>query len=273
MIEIIQAVHVWGEIEEKTRLKPLRVDCENGRGDRFEVYVKLLARSDQGTQAFVNETLGGLLARLLKLNAPEPLAVRIPQELLPALAQRHIAEDILRSEGLQFGSRSLGAAWHTAGGVPLKIARAGDLRDALLILLMDLIIENGDRVVNNPNLLVSAKGLAPIDHELAFSNFPYPYGGSAPFRPWEAPFLHRAKQLIENHLLFATLRRRKLDFAGAEARFLGIQPKEIRALAGQIPPGWVNPATPPDRITDYLIQARKNLPALLNLVEHTLSRP
>ena len=273
MIEIVQAVHVWGEIEADTRLKPLRVDCVNGRGERFEVYVKLLARSDQGTQAFVNEVIGGLLARLLKLHAPEPLAVRIPHELVPALAQRHIAEDIIRSEGLQFGSRSLGAAWHTAGGVPLKIARAADLRDALLILLMDLIIENGDRVVNNPNLLVSAKGLAPIDHELAFSNFPFPYEGSAPFRPWEAPFLSRAKRLIENHLLFATLRGRKLDFAAAEARFSIIQPKEIRALAGQIPPEWVNPATPPERITTYLFQARKNLPALLKLVEHTLRRP
>jgi hypothetical protein len=51
------------------------------------------------------------------------------------------------------------------------------------------------------------------------------------------------------------------------------RPLEIRALAGQIPPEWVNPATPPERITAYLIQARKNLPALLKLVEHTLLRP
>jgi len=62
------------------------------------------------------------------------------------------------------------------------------------------------------------------------------------------------------------------DFVAAAARVRAVQPKEIRALAGQIPPEWVNPASPPERITAYLIEARKNLPVLLNLVEHTLRR-
>jgi hypothetical protein len=72
MIRRVKVVHVWGEVELPTRLKPLRVDCVAEGGERFEVYVKLLSRSDQGRQAFVNETLGGLFARHLKLSKRSP---------------------------------------------------------------------------------------------------------------------------------------------------------------------------------------------------------
>jgi hypothetical protein len=273
MIRRVKVVHVWGEVELPTRLKPLRVDCVAEGGERFEVYVKLLSRSDQGRQAFVNETLGGLFARHLKLRAPEPLAVDFPGEILPALADRGIAKAIGDSEGLQFGSMGLSAGHHTAGGVSQQVKRPRDLHDALAILLMDLIMENGDRVENNPNLLVSGQGFAPIDHELAFSNFSCPYEGIAPFRPWEPAFYQRATRMIRNHLLFRTLAGRKLDFSVLEARFKGVSPKALRGLAGQVPLEWVNPELPPERITGYLVEARQQVPKLLKLVEHTLRQP
>lgn len=226
-----------------------------------------------GTNLFVSETICGTFARLLGLKVPEPLAVEFPHEMLPALTNRQIADDIMNSGELQFGSKSLGPGWHTAGGIPQGMRRKEDLADALVILLMDLIAENGDRSENNPNLMISAKGLAPIDHELAFSNFPFTVGDLAPFRPWEPAFLSQAKTRIENHLLFKTLSGRKLDFTATRSRFQKISPSVLRALAEQIPKPWVNLDSPPDRITRYLVAARKNLPTLLQILEHTLRRP
>lgn len=273
MIRTVKATHIWGEIEATTRTRPLRVECLDVAGERFDVYVKLLARSDMGTNLFVSETLCGSFAQLLNLKVPEPLAVEFPHEMLPALTNRQIADDIMNSGNLQFGSKSLSPGWHTAGGVPQRMRRKEDLADALVILLMDLIAENGDRSENNPNLMISAKGLAPIDHELAFSNFPFTEGDLAPFRPWEPAFLAQAKTRIERHLLFKTLSGRQLDFAAAGDRFKKITPSVLRALVRKIPEPWVNLNSPPDRITRYLVEARKNMPTLLQILEHTLRRP
>jgi len=271
VIRNLQVEHVWGEVEEPTRTRPLLTRCAPAKGEPVDVFVKLEGRIDYGCHGFVHEVIAGLFARSLGLKPPESVSVTFPPELLPAITDPAIVKDIGASGGPHYGSISLGPAWHTVSEATLQFRDQDRLAEALAIVFFDLITENGDRSPLNPNLLQSKSGLSPIDHEASFSNFPFVSDADI-FRPWESGSFRRAAEFVRRHVLYAPLVGRNLDFPRIAEALRKIPPRKIRSFAGQIPFPWIISPGTTDRICAHLVEARKHTQTLTDLVKHALRK-
>jgi len=186
------------------RTLPLRLTCSRQNDDAAaardsaEFFAKFVGLPEIIEQSLFAEMLGNVLARACGITTGEPAFIEIDE----AFSEFLRAVDVRVKPGLGVGSRSLGA-----GIGPPTFGRMSDeqTQEAARIYLFDLLVQNPDRRVDNPNCLVVARQLAAIDFESCFS-FLYPIVGNSA-HPWEV-----SRQGIGSRHLF----RRNLNDAGVE---------------------------------------------------------
>lgn len=88
--------HVTALIPHRTlfngRTSPLLADCVDQAGTRHDVVVKCFAPEDRGNQAAISDLVCPLLASKLRLNAPAPFIVTLPDSFL-----KNIGNELSRS--------------------------------------------------------------------------------------------------------------------------------------------------------------------------------
>lgn len=166
MIRSLRAVEFVRPMEVGSK-DPALFLCEDENGTE-DVVVKF--REILMSQQFscVGEVVAALLAEDLQLHAAEPVVVSLCSGLAATTALKSYAARIERSEGCNFGSVFVGPG--TEAILPSEWDSSDLKRYWADVFCFDYLIQNYDRVSNNPNYLKIGNKVILIDHEQAFRN-------------------------------------------------------------------------------------------------------
>jgi hypothetical protein len=141
--------------------EPLYVECEDARGKRVNVVLKL---RDPGKPwekpwnlCLVRDLVGAIIARRLGLNVPDYALVELDEDFIRSTSKHPAGGRISRNTGWNFGLLRIDAHLEAVEGSP------GDWSP---VLSFDALAFNGDRQLGNPNVLWDGLRLYVIDHGL-----------------------------------------------------------------------------------------------------------
>lgn len=243
--------------------RPCLLACERADGSEVEVVTKFSAGLDRREGGLVIEAIAALLAAELDLPIPEPFLVAIDDDFIDSLPAT-AAEDAQRmraSNRLAIGLEKLPpgfALWPSGRPVPAAIRP-----QAAEIFAFDCLIENGDRMSSNPNLLFDGRSFAIFDHELTFMK---DLLGRRP--PWEPGSLQGGARL---HVLFAGLAGRSYDWSRLEGAWEAISDSWLDSCRAALPGDWQLSQRVADEALAYLKELRDNVRPALAEVARVLS--
>ncbi len=249
MIRYADAVR-FDRLAERGRNEPLRVTAETDDGDELEVFLKPSGRPEVGIEGMANEMFAACIGGHIGLPVCEPVAVRMSAEWIASIQNSTIRKVLTDSAPVAFGSVAAGNAWRRWTNDDRLI---GERRPAALgIFVFDTFIENRDRIVANPNLLIRGDSFRIIDHELCFRIrqclFPRP-------EPWRIGYLQGAVAKGSNGHAFGALLKseRNLDYSTLRPAWSGLSNDALSDYAACLPREW---ATAADAIEDALTHLR-----------------
>lgn len=186
--------------------QPVIVRGRDAEGQEETLYLKTLAGYADRPQAAGVELFTTLLARRLRLKAPEPVLVEVPVNAgrLVHDAPAHAAL-MNRSPGLNFATVALGNDWK----VWLPEMRLWNFPQEALgdILAFDGLVQHTDREAANPNLMWKEAEVAVLDHEKVFGHLGRANDARRPWReffqthPFDRHVLRGAgRKLVEREL-------------------------------------------------------------------------
>ncbi len=217
------------------------------------------------SDAFLRELVASRLAKALSLMTPEPCLAVIVEEFAESQHGSALYQRLLSSIGTHFST-------HYIPGLQLfgKYDRLTPKQydGALKIFIFDLLIQNPDRTIvhGKPNLFTTGADLWILDHELAFS-FLLPIVGRPQTEPWQ---IHASDiNMIQNHVLYAKLKGKKLNFAILEDFLNPLQNEWWEDLRGEIPDDWHSAQF--EQIRAHVLAVRDNQKTFLAQVKNLLS--
>jgi hypothetical protein len=233
---------------ESGRTNPCVFICEDKSGNTAGEYVvKLRGSREIRENSFVFELYASFLGKYFELNVPDPAIVSIQSEFFDSIENLKIKELIQNSDGLNFGSKYL------SGGFtiwPMDMEVPADLLDkSFKIFVYDMVIQNPDRKVINPNILWKGRNIYIIDHESAFS-FIY---GILPPKPWEIDKL----DIFRDHIFYQSLRHKDLNFEWIREPFSQINSSVLDSIADVITEEWKTESI--EKIKIHLIELKKHI--------------
>jgi hypothetical protein len=185
------------------RTKPLIIECEYNQNTNFfrkTFLVKAIGLPEITPSALYCESLGNLLAREFGINTPKPAIVNLTEDFIEATKQILWEKDIKLQSGL-----GVGCEYFNQGFTVLKsdmYLSKEQFEQAVLIYGFDLLSQNTDRLINNPNCAFKGDEIIAFDFENSLSFAPYfIIGGSD--NPWEVSKLVFAKNHIFRNILKA----------------------------------------------------------------------
>ncbi len=234
------------------RTRPLVANCALRDGTQVDVICKLSAGCEEGVIHLAKEALAACLAIDLGLPAPKPYLVEIPRGLEAAMQDGDVAKRIGHSSALAFGSTR--APEQFATWLPGSRISEVMLPVAAAIFLFDAIIQNPDRRDTNPNCLTSGQEIRIIDHELAFPHL-WIAGWKPPWQTGGMDLLARPGQ----HIFFAQLRHRNIDFTPLRAAWAGLSRAQLEAYKMAMPVEWAAGQTAIDKARGLIADARDRI--------------
>ena len=217
---------------ESGRTRPLRLSCsqhvEENEGtlrQTAEFFAKFNGLPEIFEKRLFAEMIGNVLARDVGILTGEPAFIEIDEPFVTSL--RSVEIDV--RAGIGVGSRNLGV-----GVGPPLFGRISDdqLADAARIYLFDLMTQNPDRAVENPNCFVVERRIAAIDFESCFS-FLYPILGR-PLQPWEVSRIGVA----EEHLFRKVLGTSEVDWTHLAGTMLVTASETLNGCERWVPAHW-----------------------------------
>ena len=191
-------------------------------------YVLKFRGAGQGLKVLVAEVVVGELARALGIAVPELRAVCLPDQIARYEADEEVQDLLTASVGLNLGIDYLPGSFGYDG------SRAPSAREAAAVLWLDAYTANVDRTWSNPNLLVWHGRTYCIDHGAAiYFHHSWPRSGSRPERFAAQPF-DASTHVLREVAGDLTATHRELS-----AR---VTPRLLRAVLGQVPDDWLEPA-------------------------------
>lgn len=228
------------------RSEPLLAICEETEsGERHEVVLKPLGALDSGLKGMAREMICSHLAMFFNLPTPQPAVVHIPEgDLLPSGITEDIRNLFQASGGENF------ATVHMKEVAPPPFAenlsrKAREM--AAEIFAFDLLIQNPDRRVENPNLFWDHSQYIIFDHEQALA-FSMILGGSG-ITPWDFTGATYSKA----HFFRRSLSEADLTLDRMMGKLRGCNPDRIDSMMNEVPRAWVTEEMP--MIREYLVKA------------------
>lgn len=241
------------------RSHPMLCRCETEDGEAQEIYAKYKDFHEElGYDHLAGELVANLFALDMKLPAAQPCVVSVSEEFISLLPADRGGLELMRA----FDSKAC-SAFGSVAFKPVRRWSAGDLvhkgqlDDAVRLYLFDTIVENTDRGVRNPNLLVSGNDFKVIDfgHSFQRCHDGGAYNGSR--MPWQANGIwnHVAGDL--QHVLFASMRGFTEELIENFTNDLcALSDSVIEDYVTKIPTEWGDNTA--CKIIDYLLSARDN---------------
>jgi hypothetical protein len=232
---------------EDCRTEPYLLTCIDENAIERQFIVKL---HSQITKGILGEFWCAHLGYLLELPLPTTATIEIDLRLA---AHNPEFMDALHLEGPHFGSELIGTGLLPYSGA-YNIPK-GHFDVAVAIFAFDVLTQNPDRRMNNPNLYFNQNRFWMIDHELAL-RFEGLIGGAR--LPWEIPVKDR---MFVDHVFYPKLKGMVTDtnLANFMSKLTRITSPVIEQIAGLIPKS-LNYPTYNASITEYLLKATQDLP-------------
>ena len=258
----------FDRLAEQGRNQPLRITVEVDGGEELEVFLKPSARPEIGIEGMANELFAACVAGHLGLPICEPLAVRMSADWIASIHDAALRQILTKSSPVAFGSVAAGKGWRRWTAEDNLI---GDRRAvALAVFVFDALIENKDRLVGNPNLLIRGDSFRIIDHELCFRIrqclFPRP-------EPWRLGYLNHAVSPDNSGHVFGALLKgdRYLDFSLLRPNWSGLSDDALTDYAASIPTEWDDATEAINDALTHLRSVRDRIDECLDEVERALT--
>lgn len=264
---------------ESGRGRPPRVDLINASGSAVEAYLKSPTLHEaKSPYSLEREWIASRLARDLGLPCAQVVAIQVtPQfeQMATAVFGRNtekttngetLAERLSQGPRLLIGSVSLGTGW-SEWSQALPVSKA-QLEMATKIYFFDTLIQNWDRVMPNPNLLMKNDQYGMIDHE---ESFVQAAGTDAErditLRPWlEGGIVNDVGYDLEHPLWRGIKRHQSASFAAAVQQWKSLPEATIRGYADHaVFDHWSRHVA--NKITDYLLDAIEQVDEVYMQVE------
>lgn len=267
MIRYADAVR-FDRLAEQGRNEPLRVAVEVNGGEELEVFLKPSARPEVGIEGMANELFAACIAGHLGLPTCEPIAVRMSTEWIGSIRDPALRQVLTQSSPIAFGSVAAGNGWRRWTGDDKLFGERRSV--ALAVFTFDAFVENRDRKVSNPNLLIRGDSFRVIDHELCFRIrqclFPPP-------TPWRTGYLQNAAAPGGSGHVFGSLLKadRQLDYSPLRPAWLSLSDDALEDYAGCLPAEWVDAADAIKDALSHLRSLRDRIDECLAEVERALT--
>lgn len=214
------------------RSRPLIVECVDALDETSFCVLKPMAAMQFGKKVVMAEYLGYQLGLALGLPVPPPCLIDVSAEFAESVPDPVVRGILERSVGLNFGSLQKSPGYAT---YPINKPIASAIFDvAVDAFAFDVLLQNPDRRVDNPNMLVREDEVVLLDLEMAFSFVDDVIARKDPVAALDAAKL----QHMRNHAFFLGLKQQKISlnrFVGA----LGAIPvKDIKTLENLTPRVW-----------------------------------
>jgi hypothetical protein len=250
MMRVITAVRFDKELK-VGRNKPVILTCEDDAGGAIEVVAKFAHRCERGVNALIAESLSAMFAADIDLPVPEPFAVRIDPDLAAPLFTRITGRRRADPKEPAFGSRLLPPAYNV---LPSGKTLSDSLKQvALEIIAFDVLVQNSDRLPENPNCLTNGQQIAIIDHELAFTT------GIIGWKPpWEAGSLAYLGP-PNPHLLYANVRGTLVDLERLVGAVEAVTDERLDEYLAALPEAWIGPESQETQMIEQLRSMRAHI--------------
>jgi hypothetical protein len=188
------------------RTKPLVIECEYSEENlpvRKTFLVKAIGLPEVAPRELYCELLGNLLAREFGIETPEPAIVSLSEEFIQATNKTLWERNIKLKAGL-----SIGCEYFSQGFTTVKsdmFLSKEQFEQAALIYGFDLLSQNPDRRINNPNCAVKSNRVVAFDFELSLS-FILPILGQP--KPWEVSKLNL---IAKDHIFRSNLKAKEKE--------------------------------------------------------------
>ena len=136
---------------------------------------------------------------------------------------------------------------------------------AAAIFVFDLIVQNVDRRVDNPNCLVKGSELCIFDHELAFTH--------GMVIRWQPPWVVGGLKDFERpgkHIFRDKLSKMRIDYEPIRAAWANLADPRLVQYETELPVEWAGAAPSVRRALTLIRDARTNIAACLEEVKRVL---
>ena len=219
------------KVLESGRTQPLLLECECVSEDdhsRKTFVVKAPGLPEVEDFGLFSELFSYLLAEELEIETPHAALIDLSEEFVeivnPILRKWNLAVE----SGVGFGSEYMGPGFVAASGT--EFLNPEELAGALQLFSFDLLIQNPDRIPNNPNCAYKDGNYIAFDFNLAFS-FLLLIGNAN--EPWE----FSKHQIAEEHLFYSSLRRKVLDYKPFIAKLEKLSGARVEEMLDLVPFG------------------------------------
>lgn len=264
---------------ESGRARPPMVELVNSAGETIEAYLKSPELHEaKSPYCLEREWIATRLAQDLGLPCARVVAVEVTPELVQMASVIYDHAPIKTASGatlaqrleagpkLLIGSVSLGPGWS-------EWSQAMSVRDIQLeiatgIYFFDTMIQNWDRVIPNPNLLIKNDSYGMIDQEESFVDAAGTDGERAITpKPWEEGGVENDVGEIDEHPLWRGIKRnKKASFGESVQRWKSLPKTKIVGYADEpVFDEWSRHVA--NKITEYLLEAVDNIDAVHMQVE------
>lgn len=247
------------------RTEPFLIGAVDNAGMLYEVVIKLRGR-EYGYAEQTCELIGGQLAQLLGLSTPGVALVDLNADFVNVVPQEY-QQVFLDNLGANYGSAFIGpgaSMWPT--GMKLRPA---ERNTAAAIFAFDVLVQNPDRRVDNPNLLVKDGTFFAIDNEKAFSHLMFPVIGGAP-QPWMPGFVDTVSSFASEHVFYRELRGCTVDLGSFESRLQDLMFGHVDTMVRSVPASWAINMDIASKIAEYLIGVGEHARSCRTVVEELL---
>lgn len=241
------------------RSRPMQCQCENAAGELIDVYVKSVGfHADLTSDYLVAELVANAFACDLKLPAATPYLVKIDPEFVDSLPDNVEGNELRKSFNddsvIAFGSKQFSPVrrWNAT-----DLVRKPQREAACSLYLFDTIVENSDRGIDNPNLLVSGTDFKVIDfgHSFQRCHSDGDYNDS-PF-PWQKMGILNGIVGNLQHVMFKEAQKAEdQDFSNFLTVLQNLNDNKIQGYIEDVPPSWSQDTA--CKIIDYLLEARNH---------------
>ena len=239
--------------------RPCVFACEDVDGRPAGEYVVKFGAGCRHGDGLLCELVAWELATILGLPVPQAAFVDVPSSLRAFAPNESIVRSIANGCGLNFGTAYQRGVRTQPMGYPIPVA-LHPLAER--IFFFDLLIENWDRMEDNPNLLFRRDHIMLIDHESAFFSARQPQHENL---RWVDAYYHR----ITRHLFHPLLNGREINEGMIRETFSHITRARWRTIDDRIPKEWRDERF--NRMQSLIFDKIDNLDSFLGDVQGVLS--
>ncbi len=211
------------------------------------------------------EVFGAVLAKHFDLAMPEPVLIEISSTMVQELKKHEKYKSSNICEGVFFGTKFLSNVESFDGSTALKNYDYWELGN---IFAFDVLIQNADRQVGKPNVIIKNKTIHVIDHELSL-NISKSFEDSFKSNTWDETIKNNRSGHLFRSQLRMLMKKNKLNFDDFTENLRTLKPEILYPYMKQLIDYDYAPQNT-DKIVSYLEEIKNNESKFITLLYNLL---